>query len=643
MVARLLISIATAIILSVLSSCALAFLVYFPSSYVLLGGLPVILRLRQTLKRDIQLALKIIRVHMTEVKYRKENVTFHGKWQLLVARHPHKVAILFDDEQWTFQRINLLANRVANYLLLKYDFKVGESIALMLENCPEFIALQLALSQIGCPAALINTNLRDHQLSHCIKIASCKAVIVSSSLCDRVQQIEPQLDTDTVFFCLYRGDHPGCYEDIVFISQDSPNTPPTGRESQISSDSTLSYIYTSGTTGLPKACRILQTKSCLVGFAFVLFFNIVSEDVLYITLPLYHTSALLISFGISLDKGCQVCLKRKFSASQFFQDCVKHNCTVVFYIGELCRYLLAQPNKPCDTQHKVTKAIGNGLRPSLWNQFKDRFKIERVLEFYGATEGYSLGVNLVSKPGHLGYLLVSFKGVPFLKNLDNFNFLAKMDPETGELVRSRGLLVRCGPNEPGELLGIVSGGPEKVVAYIDKEATKKKIVRDVVTKGDTYVATGDVLSSDELGYLTFVDRKGDTFRWKGENVSTNEVESIITSIVGNDDVIVYAVSIPGTEGKAGMLAMVRTELDLESLLQKFRKSLPSYSVPLFLRLINAPDLTATFKYQKFKLKLEGYDITKVSDPIFFLDPRQGKYVLLDEEQYPLIMEEQLRF
>ena len=642
MVKRLVISFIASILLAWASSSTLAFLVIFPCTYILFGGWHVLWRIKQTLVRDLGFVGVFIEINKTQKLSKKNNVTYHKQWQSVVDKDPSKVAIYFQDEAWTYNRIVSLANKVANYLACNSNLEVGDSVALIAENSPEFLVLLLALSKLGCPAALINYNLRGQQLIHTIRIASCKAVIVGSSFNENVKAVEGELSSDIIYYSFCRGESDTCYKDIIQLSQDSPETPPTGRDDKITFASTLCYIYTSGTTGLPKPCIITHMKSVVVGTVFAKIINLVDSDIIYVTLPLYHTSGLLISTGSMVAKGSSMYLRRKFSASEFWDDCVAHKCTVIIYIGELCRYLLLQPSRPSERNHRVRIVIGNGLRGALWNKFGDRFQIPKIFEMYGSTEGSSSAINLVSKPGYIGYLLVSLKDIPFLRAFYNINFLARLDPETGEILRSPdGLCIRCDVHEPGEILGVVAKG-EKIVVYLSEEDTMKKIIRDVVTHGDIYSRTGDIMSANELGFLKFLDRKGDTFRWKGENVSTTEVESIITSILGLDDVIVYSVAIPDTEGRAGMVAIVKKDVDLDSFLEDMKRSLPSYCVPMFIRLTAAADLTGTFKYTKVNLKEEGFDLNIVSEPIFFLDPRCKKYVPLDNEVFSLLMENKLR-
>ena len=310
---------------------------------------------------------------------------------------------------------------------------------------------------------------------------------------------------------------------------------------------------------------------------------------------------------------------------------------VIQYIGELCRYLLTQPSRPSDTQHCVRMAIGNGLRPQLWGPFQSRFNIPNIREFYGSTEGNVSIVNTTGQQGACGFNSVLF---PFVYPIA----LIKVDPETGDhVLDSNGFCVRAGFNEPGELVGkIADNALRRFDGYQNKDATNKKVKTNVFKSGDSYFLSGDVLRMDEEGYLYFCDRTGDTFRWKGENVSTTEVEGAIGRILEMREVVVVGVDVPGAEGKAGMACIVGNEesVDVEGLAEKVYRALPPYAVPLFVRLMPQADLTGTFKFQKTRLRNEGYDVTKVSDPLFIMDKKT--YVPLDTDKYQQLQNGQLR-
>jgi solute carrier family 27 fatty acid transporter 1/4 len=356
---------------------------------------------------------------------------------------------------------------------------------------------------------------------------------------------------------------------------------------------------------------------------------VTSDDIIYNCLPLYHSAGGILALGDMLFLGCTMVLRKKFSASKFFEDCTKYNCTVVQYIGEVCRYLLAQPVRDTDAANPVNIAVGNGLRPEIWNRFQTRFGISRVSEFYAATEGVSASCNHDNKPGAVGHVIISF---PFPPSI----ILVKRDPQTGRYVRDdRGFLVQTGVNEPGELISPVDQSDQfrQYHGYSNRKATENKLIHNVFRQGDTYYKSGDVLRMDEEGYLYFCDRTGDTFRWKGENVSAAEVEGVMQKILGLKDVLVYGVVVRGADGRAGMAAINTDEdsLDISDLYRKLSVELPRYAVPIFIRLTSSVALTSTFKLKKTQAREEGYDLGRVSDPLFLLHPSQGRYVRLTPE------------
>ncbi len=309
-------------------------------------------------------------------------------------------------------------------------------------------------------------------------------------------------------------------------------------------------------------------------------------------------------------------------------------CTQVFiYIGEMCRYLLSQESKPTDTQHSIRVMMGNGLRAGVWKDFQNRFQVPKVVEYYASTEGNCSFINGSNKVGAVGSLSRIF---PFL----NPACLVKISQDTGEYVRdSRGFCMVAGINEPGEVIGRIydSIPSSQFSGYTDTTASRRKVLTDVFKKGDKYFRSGDILRMDADGYLFFCDRIGDTFRWKGENVATTEVENAMASILKMKDVVVYGVEVPGSEGRAGMAAIEASAdiLDLENLAGQLLNSLPSYAVPLFIRLLPTLEVTGTFKLKKVKLRNEGFDVT-LPEPLYFLDPSRKTYVPLTEELYQQI-------
>jgi len=363
------------------------------------------------------------------------------------------------------------------------------------------------------------------------------------------------------------------------------------------------------------------------------------DEIIYDPLPMYHTAGGMLGVGQALVCGTTSVLRKKFSASAYWRDCARYGCTAAQYIGEICRYLLSQPPSPDDTKHSVKLMFGNGLRPQIWSEFASRFNIKTISEFYGATEGNCNIINIDNRVGAVGFIS---RILPFIYPVT----LIKVDEETGEPIRDprTGLVMRCQPGEEGELVGkIVENHPvREFQGYADANATNKKIVKDVFRKGDSVFRTGDVLVMDEYGYFFFKDRTGDTFRWKGENCSTSEVEAVVSNCCGLKDAAVYGVQIPGAEGRAGMAAILDPEesLNMEAFGAGVAKALPSYARPVFVRIIKTMDMTGTYKMKKIDLQKEAFDVTKVSDKIYCLC--NGKYVRVDNELYSKIVSGQMR-
>jgi len=348
----------------------------------------------------------------------------------------------------------------------------------------------------------------------------------------------------------------------------------------------------------------------------------------------------VVGIGLMTVFGATVAIRRKFSVRNFWKDCVNYKCNGAQYIGEICRYLLSAPETPEEKQHRVEIMFGNGLRPQIWQQFTQRFAIPRIGEFYGATEGNSNVLNIDSKPGSVGFASVLF---PFVYPVR----LIRVD-ESGDVVRDpdTGCAVVCKPHETGEFVGkIVRGHPSRGFdGYVDKAATEKKICKDVLRRGDMWFRSGDLLTMDEFGWMYFVDRMGDTYRWRGENVSTIEVEAVLSNVLNQQDTIVYGVEVPGVEGRAGMAAIVEPSegLDLKSFLSAIKNQLPSYATPIFLRFVQNLDITGTFKMKKMDLQREGFNPQVIEDRMFFYDVVKGAYRQLDACLYNDIVEMRCR-
>ncbi|MEO1381553.1 MAG: AMP-binding protein, partial [Pseudomonadota bacterium] len=362
-------------------------------------------------------------------------------------------------------------------------------------------------------------------------------------------------------------------------------------------------------------------------------------DVAYNPLPLYHATGGVLGPGIALMGGAALHISRKFSASRFWDDVAESDATVFMYIGELCRYLMNSPEHPKERSHRVRAGVGNGLRKDVWSGFVERFQVSSMREFYSSTEGNVAFVNMDGTIGAVGQLprfMDGTMGVAFVK----------FDVEAEAPIRNKdGFCIKCDANEVGEVLGEIKGtGRSSFEGYEDKAATEKKILSDVFKKGDKWFRTGDLMSRDEYGYVQFVDRIGDTFRWKGENVATNEVADVISKFDGVELANVYGVEVPHTDGRAGMAALtVNGTLDYSELAQHLLESLPTYAVPLFLRENREADTTGTFKFRKVDAVREGFDPTRIQDPIWILDAKLGTYTPLTDAKHKSILCGEVRF
>ncbi|XP_013194431.1 long-chain fatty acid transport protein 1 isoform X1 [Amyelois transitella] len=587
----------------------------------------------KTYKRDwlgFRVLLKtILRVWVWE----RRGTTVVTRWAEVARRCPNKKAFVMGDRSLTFQEGEEFSNRIAWYFR-RQGFKSGEVIALFMETQPEYVFVWLGLAKLRVTTALVNTNLRGAQLIHCLRIAGCKAVIFGDEMVDAIKEIQEEIRDMPLFqFNSPERGATSVLQDTAALATELKEVPPEPFQDVVQAKprDTLMYIYTSGTTGFPKAAVITNIRYLLIPLGVHNSAQLTSSDVIYDPLPLHHTAGGVLGAGQAVILGCTVVLRKKFSASNYWSDAAKHGCTVAQYIGEICRYLLAVPPGPNDRAHKVRVMAGNGLRPQIWEEFVRRFGIQRVLEFYGATEGNSNLVNMDSKVGAIGFLSRLVSSIYPLT-------LVKCDQITGEILRdSNGKCISCGPHEPGVLLGKID--PKKAIltfsGYADKTASEKKMVRNVKVDGDCYFNTGDIMVMDHYGYFYFKDRTGDTFRWRGENVSTAEVEGVISSLVGLKDAVVYGVSIPHVEGKAGMAAISDPErkLDLTLLCKGLKSSLPAYARPLFIRVLPEPPLTATFKLKKKELIEQGYNPNLHNDPMYFMDQKTGEFVPLTQKLY----------
>jgi fatty-acyl-CoA synthase len=550
--------------------------------------------------------------------------------------------VRYDGGAVSYAQLNAQANRVAHWALARGLGK-GSVVGLLMENRPEYLAIWLGLAKVGAVTALLNTNLRGETLAHSLHSAGCNQVLLGSECTDAWISLTTDAP-ETELFWVRDAEcntstlpaHAKPLDDE--IAGYSAENPPRRVRSSLRGADPLFFILTSGTTGLPKAARLSHSRF-LGGGIYAVLAGLGRNDVLYCPLPLYHAVGGVMCVNAVLRTGATLALARRFSASRFWDDIAEHGATAFQYVGELCRYLVNQPPHPLERRHALRFALGNGLRPDVWKAFQERFGVPHIVEFYGATESNVAMVNLQGRIGSVG------RPPPGLKSA-----LVRFDIERGEVVRGPdGRCQPCDPGEPGELLGRITEGRSaagRFEGYTSREATEKKILRDVFEDNDAWFRTGDLLLRDADGFYYFVDRIGDTFRWKGENVSTQEVAEAVTAQPGVQFCAVYGVEVPGAEGRAGMAAVVLepgARFDDEALFEGLEAALPPYARPAFVRIRNAPDLTATFKLRKLELQKQGFDPTASDDLILYRDDSRLAYLPLDAETVLRIEKGEVRF
>ncbi|MGE2736758.1 long-chain-acyl-CoA synthetase FadD6 [Mycolicibacterium vaccae] len=531
-------------------------------------------------------------------------------------QYADNVFLKFEDREITYREANETVNRYASVLAAK-GVGSGDVVAIMMRNAPEPILLMLAAVKCGAISGMLNYHQRDEVLKHSLGLLSAKVVVTESEFVDAIA--DSGADTDAVI----------TIDEFNKLAEDAPTTNPSATSAVLAKDKAF-YIFTSGTTGMPKASVMTHYRwlRALAGFG-GLGMRLNSSDTLYCCLPLYHNNALTVALSSVLNSGAALAIGKSFSASKFWDDVIRYDATAFVYIGEVCAYLLNQPEKPTDRQHKVRVICGNGLRPVIWDDFTQRFGIERVCEFYSASESNTAFVNFFNLDKTTG---ICPSPVAFVEY-----------DEDGEPVRDKNGRVRKVKNgEPGLLLSKVSSF-QPFDGYTDDKESEKKLVRDAFKEGDVWFNTGDLMRAQGFGHAAFTDRLGDTFRWKGENVATTEVEAAVASDEQVEECTVYGVEVPDTGGKAGMVAIQVKEgqdFDGKALASAVYDKLPGYAVPLFVRVVEEIAYTSTFKSQKVDLRKEGYggssgegddDDVKIEDPIYVLSGKEEGYVPFYEE------------
>jgi fatty-acyl-CoA synthase len=592
----------------------------------------------QNLKDDIVFARGALRaLKMTTHIAKNPTRVFPLVIEELAEKHGNAPALLSDREQLSYRALAMRSRRYARWAL-RQGIAKGDGVCLLMPNRPEYMAIWIGITAAGGTVGLINTNLIGQSLAHCIDIATPKHIIVATELAAAFGAARSLIKSPAKVWAYGEGtDWPRLDREIDAISDD----PLTAAERPVLSiEDRALYIYTSGTTGLPKAANINHYRVMLASHAFAGVIDPKPSDRMYDCLPMYHTAGGVVATGAMLLKGGSVVVRERFSAREFWDDVVRYDCTMFQYIGELCRYLTHAAPNPNEKKHRIRLVCGNGLRPDLWEQFKIRFGIPIILEFYGATEGNVNIFNFEGKPGSVGR-------VPWFVAHRFPIEVVRYDVEKQQPVRNAdGFCERCDHDEPGEVIGKIVNDParpgNRFEGYASQGQNDHKILRDVFQKGDIWFRTGDLMRRDKRGYFYFIDRTGDTFRWKGENVSTSEVSEAINTFPGIVDANVYGVTIAGREGRAGMAAIVcRGGCDLTALHAHLRERLPNYARPLFIRIQSEMEMTGTFKQKKVDLVKEGYDPSKIADVIYFNDPKNG-FVRLDPALYQSIEKGEIR-
>jgi fatty-acyl-CoA synthase len=538
---------------------------------------------------------------------------------LQAAFQAHRLApaMTFEGHTVTYAELEAVANRFAHWAK-SINLRRGQVVALLMPNRIEYFAAWYGLSKIGVVSALINNNLTGASLAHCLTISGASHCIADLETSPAFEAVRDQLERPMQQWVL--GQAQGDQRDLSQALKSCSQLPPdrSVREGMTARDTAL-LIYTSGTTGLPKAARITHQRVQLYMRGFAGATGATSKDRIYVALPLYHATGGLCALGAAFLNGGSVVLRRRFSASHFWEEVAAEGCTMFVYIGELCRYLANQPESEADTRHKIRMIFGNGLTPDVWSVMKRRFRIPHVLEFYGATEGNVSMFNFDGREGAIGR-------VPkWLRKRFNIR-LAQYDVETGDIVRrADGLGVEAGVGQIGECLGeIHADARTDFTGYVDRAASEKKILRNVFSRGDAWFATGDLMRQDADGYFYFVDRIGDTFRWKGENVSTTEVAERLQAAPGVKEASVYGVAVDGADGRAGMAGLVvGPEFDITAFAEHVARELPPYAQPVFVRILPQIDVTGTFKPRKVDLVADGFDPNIIKGSVYVRDAKKG--------------------
>lgn len=560
----------------------------------------------------------------------------------LVEKYGDRPALLSHNQQFTYREFQARANQYAHWAKAQ-NIKKGEVVGLLMPNSPEYLAVWTGIAQAGGVTALLNTNLREAALAHCINIVAPGHIIVEESLVDHLSNatphLTPQLQSNAPVHWVYN-QGPKMAESAMtrghalkpLLDAASTAALPLEERPDMTTDDRCLFIYTSGTTGLPKAANINHYRVQAIMHGFSAATNASQTDRMYDCMPMFHSAGGLVATGSVLTRGGSVFIAERFSTRCFWDDVVDHDCTMIQYIGELCRYLLNAPPHPKERAHKIRICSGNGLRPDIWEAFQERFQIPQILEWYAATESNAVFFNFDAKVGAIGRI-PKWAERRFISHVVRYDHEAEAPKRNAE-----GFCEICEPGEIGEVISKILDDPrrpsQRFEGYSDSQENSKKVLESAFEPGDRWFRSGDLMHRDSLGYFYFMDRIGDTFRWKGENVATSEVSETLTCHEAVHEANVYGVPVPKTEGRAGMAALVtQDDFDPAAFYRHVRKSLPSYAIPVFLRIQNRIDVTGTFKQRKVDLVRQGFDPSILTDPLYAIDHAANTYVTLDAALY----------
>lgn len=572
---------------------------------------------------------------------RNPSVTFPTLIADLAESYGDRPAVIGEDVTLSYRALAGRSNQFARWALAQ-GLRQGDVICLVMQNCPDYLAAWLGITRTGAVVSLVNTNLVGDSLAHAIRAVAPKCIVVGGDLAEAVVTVAATLAPAVP--CWIHGMEPHNPDvgrlALVLDPEWTRALPPSECTPPCTRDRAL-YIYTSGTTGLPKAAVVSHHRVLQWSYWFAGLLDAGENDRMYNCLPMYHSVGGVVAIGSLLVRGGSVVIRRKFTARGFWNDIAGTQSTLFQYIGELCRFLLNTPPDPRAREHRLRIACGNGLRADIWERFQTRFAIPRILEFYAATEANFSLYNCEGKPGAIGR-------IPAFLQHRFPTALVAFDRELGEPERDeRGFCRSCEVDEAGEAIGRISSStssPESGFdGYTDRAASDRKILRNVFAEGDAWFRSGDLMRRDAAGFFYFVDRIGDTFRWKGENVSTGEVTEAVCAWPEVRDAVVYGVEVPGHDGRAGMVAVVCDGgVDLDGFRRHLTTRLPEYARPVFVRLLSEIETTGTFKPKKQDLVHVGFDPCRTADALFVNHRETDAFVPLDAALFERIQSGDVR-